>query len=51
MYASLFFETVFIILKKNKTNTGPSKIFFGAIILMFLTATTHIGAHPFTSAA
>ncbi|KAF7968814.1 hypothetical protein HWV62_29248 [Athelia sp. TMB] len=45
MYASLFFETVFIIIKKNKTNTGPSKIFFGAIILMFLTATTHIAVN------
>lgn len=45
MYASLFFETVFIIVKKNKTNTGPSKIFFGAIILMFLTATAHIAVN------
>jgi len=26
MYASLFFETVYIILKKNKTKTGPAKV-------------------------
>jgi hypothetical protein len=26
MYASLFFETVYIILKKKRTKTGPAKV-------------------------
>ncbi|KZP16475.1 hypothetical protein FIBSPDRAFT_865977 [Athelia psychrophila] len=45
IYASLFFQTYFIILKKNKTDSGPSKIFFGAIIFMFFIATAHIGVN------
>ncbi|KZP16472.1 hypothetical protein FIBSPDRAFT_975886 [Athelia psychrophila] len=45
MYASLFFQTIFIILKKNKTTSGPSRVFFGGIIFMFLTATAHIGVN------
>ncbi|KZP16470.1 hypothetical protein FIBSPDRAFT_1047546 [Athelia psychrophila] len=45
MYASLFFQTFFIILKKKKADSGPSKIFFGAIIFMFLIATVHIGVN------
>lgn len=48
MYASLFIQTFFIILKKNRKDSGPSKIFFGAIILMFLLATVHIGMSLFT---
>jgi len=42
MYCSLFFETVYIILKKRMTKTIPAKIFFGATILMFFVATTHV---------
>jgi len=42
LYTSLFFETVFIMIKKTRTWTRPSKIFFWAIIVMFISATAHI---------
>ncbi|KII86505.1 hypothetical protein PLICRDRAFT_44102 [Plicaturopsis crispa FD-325 SS-3] len=42
IYCSLFFETVFVILKKKKTKTVPAKIFFGYTLLMFAVASAHI---------
>ncbi|KIM79209.1 hypothetical protein PILCRDRAFT_10620 [Piloderma croceum F 1598] len=43
IYASLFFETVFIMLKKkNRLPTGSSKIFFGATVVMFISITAHV---------
>lgn len=42
MYCSLFFESVWIIVKMQKKQTTPSKIFFGATVTMFIFATLHI---------
>jgi len=45
VYCSLFFETVYIILKKRMTKTRPSKVFFVAINIMFILSTVHIAVN------
>ncbi|KZT30083.1 hypothetical protein NEOLEDRAFT_1174421 [Neolentinus lepideus HHB14362 ss-1] len=42
IYCSLFFESVYIIMKRKRTKTVNSKIFFGATLVMFIFITVHI---------
>jgi len=42
MYCSLFFESLYVILKKKKAGSTPAKVFFGVTLLMFAAATGHI---------
>ncbi|EPQ53025.1 hypothetical protein GLOTRDRAFT_79032 [Gloeophyllum trabeum ATCC 11539] len=42
IYFSLFFESVYVIMKKKRTKTLPAKLFFAATVVMFLLATVHI---------
>ncbi|KAF9463693.1 hypothetical protein BDZ94DRAFT_1258300 [Collybia nuda] len=43
IYTCLFFESLYIILKKRKTQTFSGKIFLTVVSIMYLVATTHIG--------
>ncbi|KAF8582180.1 hypothetical protein K439DRAFT_1391994 [Ramaria rubella] len=45
LYCTLFFESVYVILKKKKTGTFPAKVFFGATLVMFVIATSHIAVN------
>ncbi|KAF9465428.1 hypothetical protein BDZ94DRAFT_1253773 [Collybia nuda] len=42
IYTCLFFESLYIMLKKRKAQTYSGKIFLIAILLMYMVATTHI---------
>ncbi|KAF8890965.1 hypothetical protein BD779DRAFT_1438076 [Infundibulicybe gibba] len=47
IYVSLFFEAVFIMLKKGKVKTTPSKIFFWTSVTIFILSTIHISLNLF----
>jgi len=44
-YCTLFVESVYIILKRQRTKTVPAKVFFIATIALFIVATSHIAVN------
>jgi len=46
-YCTLFLESVYIIIKKQKTKTTPAKVFFIATLVMFMVATSHIAINVY----
>ncbi|KAF8889020.1 hypothetical protein BD779DRAFT_1521538 [Infundibulicybe gibba] len=43
IYVTLFFESAYIVIRRNQKGTSPEKVFIWASMFMFLLATSHLG--------
>jgi len=47
IYVCLFFEAMFVMLRRKGAMQPPAKFFFGGVILMFIAATTHMAVNVY----